>query len=124
MEDPTVAKGLARLRVFSIGLPGRQAPTIPCPPTPDHPTGHGKPLPSPGGQEEEDEDEEEEEEDEEAAEEEEEEEEVTLVTRHKRHPELSEGQAIASVIIYRTLAGLLPEQYDTDKRSLRCHGGH
>uniref|UniRef100_A0A8B9TRJ8 Cadherin EGF LAG seven-pass G-type receptor 2 n=1 Tax=Anas platyrhynchos TaxID=8839 RepID=A0A8B9TRJ8_ANAPL len=47
------------------------------------------------------------------------EEEVTLVTRHKRHPELSEGQAIASVIIYRTLAGLLPEQYDTDKRSLR-----
>ncbi|XP_071884699.1 cadherin EGF LAG seven-pass G-type receptor 2 isoform X3 [Anas platyrhynchos] len=100
-------------------LPGRQAPTIPCPPTPDHPTGHGKPLPSPGGQEEEDEDEEEEEEDEEAAEEEEEEEEVTLVTRHKRHPELSEGQAIASVIIYRTLAGLLPEQYDTDKRSLR-----
>uniref|UniRef100_A0A8B9TPG7 Cadherin EGF LAG seven-pass G-type receptor 2 n=1 Tax=Anas platyrhynchos TaxID=8839 RepID=A0A8B9TPG7_ANAPL len=45
--------------------------------------------------------------------------EVTLVTRHKRHPELSEGQAIASVIIYRTLAGLLPEQYDTDKRSLR-----
>uniref|UniRef100_A0A8B9PXS2 Cadherin EGF LAG seven-pass G-type receptor 2 n=1 Tax=Apteryx owenii TaxID=8824 RepID=A0A8B9PXS2_APTOW len=48
-----------------------------------------------------------------------EEEEVPLVTRHKRHPELSEGQAIASVIIYRTLAGLLPEQYDTDKRSLR-----
>uniref|UniRef100_A0A8B9TPI1 Cadherin EGF LAG seven-pass G-type receptor 2 n=1 Tax=Anas platyrhynchos TaxID=8839 RepID=A0A8B9TPI1_ANAPL len=37
----------------------------------------------------------------------------------RRHPELSEGQAIASVIIYRTLAGLLPEQYDTDKRSLR-----
>uniref|UniRef100_A0A8B9NJE3 Cadherin EGF LAG seven-pass G-type receptor 2 n=1 Tax=Accipiter nisus TaxID=211598 RepID=A0A8B9NJE3_9AVES len=48
-----------------------------------------------------------------------EEEEVTLVTRHKRHPALGEGQAIASVIIYRTLAGLLPEQYDTDKRSLR-----
>uniref|UniRef100_A0A8C2T9U6 Cadherin EGF LAG seven-pass G-type receptor 2 n=1 Tax=Coturnix japonica TaxID=93934 RepID=A0A8C2T9U6_COTJA len=36
-----------------------------------------------------------------------------------RHPEPGEGQAIASVIIYRTLAGLLPEQYDTDKRSLR-----
>ncbi|CAM2107537.1 unnamed protein product [Caretta caretta] len=49
----------------------------------------------------------------------EEEEEPALVTRHKRHPELSEGQAVASVIIYRTLAGLLPEQYDTDKRSLR-----
>ncbi|POI20888.1 hypothetical protein CIB84_015366, partial [Bambusicola thoracicus] len=62
--------------------------------------------------------EEEEEEDEEAAGDEEEDE-VTLVTRHKRHPEPSEGQAIASVIIYRTLAGLLPEQYDTDKRSLR-----
>lgn len=66
--------------------------------------------------------EEEEEEDEEAAGDEEEDE-VTLVTRHKRHPEPSEGQAIASVIIYRTLAGLLPEQYDTDKRSLRCRGG-
>ncbi|KAL8205116.1 UNVERIFIED_CONTAM: Cadherin EGF LAG seven-pass G-type receptor 2 [Gekko kuhli] len=48
-----------------------------------------------------------------------EEEETTLMTRQKRHPDLSEGQAIASVIIYRTLAGLLPEQYDTDKRSLR-----
>uniref|UniRef100_A0A674K493 Cadherin EGF LAG seven-pass G-type receptor 2 n=1 Tax=Terrapene triunguis TaxID=2587831 RepID=A0A674K493_9SAUR len=47
------------------------------------------------------------------------EEEPSLVTRHKRHPNLSEGQAVASVIIYRTLAGLLPEQYDTDKRSLR-----
>uniref|UniRef100_A0A672UKE0 Cadherin EGF LAG seven-pass G-type receptor 2 n=1 Tax=Strigops habroptila TaxID=2489341 RepID=A0A672UKE0_STRHB len=46
-------------------------------------------------------------------------EEVPLVTRHKRHPAPGEGQAIASVIIYRTLAGLLPEQYDTDKRSLR-----
>uniref|UniRef100_A0A8D0H436 Cadherin EGF LAG seven-pass G-type receptor 2 n=1 Tax=Sphenodon punctatus TaxID=8508 RepID=A0A8D0H436_SPHPU len=46
-------------------------------------------------------------------------EEPALVTRQKRHPDLSEGQAIASVIIYRTLAGLLPEQYDTDKRSLR-----
>ncbi|TFK00729.1 izumo sperm-egg fusion protein 3 [Platysternon megacephalum] len=49
----------------------------------------------------------------------EEEEEPSLVTRQKRHPDLSEGQAVASVIIYRTLAGLLPEQYDTDKRSLR-----
>ncbi|XP_010583070.1 PREDICTED: cadherin EGF LAG seven-pass G-type receptor 2, partial [Haliaeetus leucocephalus] len=58
-------------------------------------------------------------EEEEEEEEEDEEEEVTLVTRHKRHPALGEGQAIASVIIYRTLAGLLPEQYDTDKRSLR-----
>ncbi|KAM6454465.1 cadherin EGF LAG seven-pass G-type receptor 2 isoform 4-T4 [Liasis olivaceus] len=48
-----------------------------------------------------------------------EEEEPALMTRQKRHPDLSEGQAIASVIIYRTLASLLPEQYDTDKRSLR-----
>ncbi|XP_019369272.1 PREDICTED: cadherin EGF LAG seven-pass G-type receptor 2, partial [Gavialis gangeticus] len=47
------------------------------------------------------------------------EEELGLFTRHKRHPDLGEGQAVASVIIYRTLAGLLPEQYDTDKRSLR-----
>ncbi|XP_062834481.1 cadherin EGF LAG seven-pass G-type receptor 2 isoform X1 [Anolis carolinensis] len=47
------------------------------------------------------------------------EDEPALMTRQKRHPDLSEGQAIASVIIYRTLAGLLPEQYDTDKRSLR-----
>uniref|UniRef100_A0A674HIM0 Cadherin EGF LAG seven-pass G-type receptor 2 n=1 Tax=Taeniopygia guttata TaxID=59729 RepID=A0A674HIM0_TAEGU len=44
---------------------------------------------------------------------------MTMVTRHKRHPPLSEGQAIASVIIYRTLAGLLPQHFDTDKRSLR-----
>uniref|UniRef100_A0A8C3V7T7 Cadherin EGF LAG seven-pass G-type receptor 2 n=1 Tax=Catharus ustulatus TaxID=91951 RepID=A0A8C3V7T7_CATUS len=36
-----------------------------------------------------------------------------------RHPSLGEGQAIASVIIYRTLAGLLPQHFDTDKRSLR-----
>lgn len=48
-----------------------------------------------------------------------EEEEHALMTRQKRHPDLSEGQAIASVIIYRNLASLLPEQYDTDKRSLR-----
>uniref|UniRef100_A0A8C8VMJ4 Cadherin EGF LAG seven-pass G-type receptor 2 n=1 Tax=Pelusios castaneus TaxID=367368 RepID=A0A8C8VMJ4_9SAUR len=47
------------------------------------------------------------------------EEEPAPVTRQKRHPELGEGQAVASVIIYRTLAGLLPELYDTDKRSLR-----
>ncbi|XP_029430115.1 cadherin EGF LAG seven-pass G-type receptor 2 [Rhinatrema bivittatum] len=46
-------------------------------------------------------------------------EESTLVSRQKRHPDESKGQAIASVIIFRTLAGLLPEQYDTDKRSLR-----
>lgn len=48
---------------------------------------------------------------------------MTMVTRHKRHPPLGEGQAIASVIIYRTLAGLLPQHFDTDKRSLRCHWG-
>uniref|UniRef100_A0A8V5GTJ8 Uncharacterized protein n=1 Tax=Melopsittacus undulatus TaxID=13146 RepID=A0A8V5GTJ8_MELUD len=46
-------------------------------------------------------------------------EDAPLVTRRKRHPVPGDGQAIASVIIYRTLAGLLPEQYDTDKRSLR-----
>lgn len=91
----------------------------PCPCTPGPSAGHGQPPQGTGGQEEE-----EEKEDEEAAEEdedeEEEEEEVTLVTRRKRHPALGEGQAIASVIIYRTLAGLLPQQYDSDKRSLRC----
>ncbi|XP_069628056.1 cadherin EGF LAG seven-pass G-type receptor 2 isoform X1 [Haliaeetus albicilla] len=93
------------------------------PPEGRHPSaGHGQPPQGTGGQEEEEgEDEEatEEKEEEEEEEEEDEEEEVTLVTRHKRHPALGEGQAIASVIIYRTLAGLLPEQYDTDKRSLR-----
>uniref|UniRef100_A0A8V5GQF3 Cadherin EGF LAG seven-pass G-type receptor 2 n=1 Tax=Melopsittacus undulatus TaxID=13146 RepID=A0A8V5GQF3_MELUD len=52
-------------------------------------------------------------------EEEDEDEDAPLVTRRKRHPVPGDGQAIASVIIYRTLAGLLPEQYDTDKRSLR-----
>ena len=31
----------------------------------------------------------------------------------------SQGEAVASVIIYRTLAGLLPHNYDPDKRSLR-----
>ncbi|XP_072211900.1 cadherin EGF LAG seven-pass G-type receptor 2 isoform X1 [Excalfactoria chinensis] len=79
--------------------------------------GHGKASPSTGGQKQQQEMEEEEEDEEAAGDEEEDE--VTLVTRHKRHPEPGEGQAIASVIIYRTLAGLLPEQYDTDKRSLR-----
>ncbi|XP_054660054.1 cadherin EGF LAG seven-pass G-type receptor 2 isoform X3 [Grus americana] len=87
------------------------------PPEGRHPSaGHGQPPQGTGGQEEEEEDEEAAEEDQE---DEDEEEEVTLVTRRKRHPALGEGQAIASVIIYRTLAGLLPEQYDTDKRSLR-----
>ncbi|XP_069731782.1 LOW QUALITY PROTEIN: cadherin EGF LAG seven-pass G-type receptor 2 [Phaenicophaeus curvirostris] len=76
-------------------------------------TRHGPPA---QGVQEEEEDAAEEEEEEE---EEEEQEEVTLVTRRKRHPSLSKDQAIASVIIYRTLAALLPEQYDSDKRSLR-----
>ncbi|KAM6044521.1 cadherin EGF LAG seven-pass G-type receptor 2 isoform 2-T2 [Chlamydotis macqueenii] len=83
------------------------------PPEGRHPSaGHGQ-LPQ--------EEEEEEQEDEGTAEDEEDEdeEEVTLVTRRKRHPAPGQGQAIASVIIYRTLAGLLPERYDTDKRSLR-----
>ncbi|KAM8988152.1 cadherin EGF LAG seven-pass G-type receptor 2 isoform 1-T1 [Ara ararauna] len=84
-----------------------------------HPSaGQGQPLQGTGGrqqQQQQDGDEEEDDDDEE----EEEEEEAPLVTRRKRHPAPGEGQAIASVIIYRTLAGLLPEQYDTDKRSLR-----
>ncbi|OWK50438.1 Cadherin EGF LAG seven-pass G-type receptor 2 [Lonchura striata] len=75
-------------------------------------TGHGQAPQGTGGQEEEDEaGEEEKVEEEEAG--------MTVVTRHKRHPPLSEGQAIASVIIYRTLASLLPQHFDTDKRSLR-----
>ncbi|XP_061869715.1 cadherin EGF LAG seven-pass G-type receptor 2 [Colius striatus] len=57
----------------------------------------------------------------EAEEEEEDEDGVTRVTRRRRHPSPSPspGTAIASVIIYRTLAGLLPQLYDSDKRSLR-----
>ncbi|KAL9824656.1 cadherin EGF LAG seven-pass G-type receptor 2-like [Geothlypis trichas] len=76
--------------------------------------GHGQAPQGTGGQEEEEEDE--------AGEEEKVEEEeagMPLVTRHKRHPSLGEGQAIVSVIIYRTLAGLLPQHFDADKRSLR-----
>ncbi|XP_049621611.1 cadherin EGF LAG seven-pass G-type receptor 2 isoform X1 [Suncus etruscus] len=42
-----------------------------------------------------------------------------LARRQRRHPELSQGEAVASVLIYRTLAGLLPHNYDPDKRSLR-----
>ncbi|RLV95341.1 hypothetical protein DV515_00012855 [Chloebia gouldiae] len=82
-------------------------------------TGHGQAPQGTGGQEEE------EEEDEAGEEEKVEEEEagMTVVTQHKRHPSLDEGQAIASVIIYRTLASLLPQHFDTDKRSLRCHWG-
>ncbi|XP_063274455.1 cadherin EGF LAG seven-pass G-type receptor 2 isoform X3 [Prinia subflava] len=75
-------------------------------------TGHGQAPQGTGGQEEEAEaGEEEKEEEEEAG--------MTVVTRHKRHPFLGEGQAIASIIIYRTLASLLPQHFDTDKRSLR-----
>ncbi|XP_064589329.1 cadherin EGF LAG seven-pass G-type receptor 2 isoform X4 [Zonotrichia leucophrys gambelii] len=77
-------------------------------------TGHGQAPQGTGGQEEEEEDE--------AGEEEKVEEEeagMTVVTRHKHHPSLGEGQAIVSVIIYRTLAGLLPQHFDADKRSLR-----
>ncbi|KAF4800052.1 cadherin EGF LAG seven-pass G-type receptor 2-like protein [Turdus rufiventris] len=81
-------------------------------------TGHGQAPQGTGGQEEEEEEEDEAGE-EEKKEEEEEEAGMTVVTRHKRHPSLGEGQAIASVIIYRTLAGLLPQHFDTDKRSLR-----
>ncbi|XP_069046547.1 cadherin EGF LAG seven-pass G-type receptor 2 isoform X2 [Lepisosteus oculatus] len=39
--------------------------------------------------------------------------------RKRRHPDLTEQEAIASVIIYHSLAPLLPEHYDPDKRSLR-----
>lgn len=42
-----------------------------------------------------------------------------LARRQRRHPELNQGEAVASVLIYRTLAGLLPHNYDPDKRSLR-----
>uniref|UniRef100_A0A672MBA3 Cadherin EGF LAG seven-pass G-type receptor 2-like n=1 Tax=Sinocyclocheilus grahami TaxID=75366 RepID=A0A672MBA3_SINGR len=39
--------------------------------------------------------------------------------RKKRHPDEREQDAVASVIIFHSLAALLPERYDTDKRSLR-----
>lgn len=104
----------------AIGTPMRSQsimlPPVHGPPGPS--AGHGQAPQGTGGQEEEEEDE--------AGEEEKVEEEeagMPLVTRHKRHPSLGEGQAIVSVIIYRTLAGLLPQHFDADKRSLRCHWG-
>ncbi|XP_069797890.1 cadherin EGF LAG seven-pass G-type receptor 2 isoform X4 [Narcine bancroftii] len=45
--------------------------------------------------------------------------ESTHLNRKKRHPDLNDQDAIASIIIYWTLGDLLPEQYDPDKRSLR-----
>uniref|UniRef100_A0A669EZN4 Cadherin EGF LAG seven-pass G-type receptor 2 n=1 Tax=Oreochromis niloticus TaxID=8128 RepID=A0A669EZN4_ORENI len=39
--------------------------------------------------------------------------------RRKRHPDDSQQDAVASVIIFHSLASLLPESYDPDKRSLR-----
>uniref|UniRef100_UPI003EBE4DC0 cadherin EGF LAG seven-pass G-type receptor 2 precursor n=1 Tax=Danio rerio TaxID=7955 RepID=UPI003EBE4DC0 len=39
--------------------------------------------------------------------------------RKRRHPDKRQEDAIASIIIFHTLATLLPERYDTDKRSLR-----
>uniref|UniRef100_A0A671THK9 Cadherin, EGF LAG seven-pass G-type receptor 2 n=1 Tax=Sparus aurata TaxID=8175 RepID=A0A671THK9_SPAAU len=39
--------------------------------------------------------------------------------RKRRHPDDSQQDAIASVIIFHSLAALLPENYDPDKRSLR-----
>ncbi|XP_028431059.1 cadherin EGF LAG seven-pass G-type receptor 2 isoform X2 [Perca flavescens] len=39
--------------------------------------------------------------------------------RKRRHPEDGQQDAIASVIIFHSLASLLPESYDPDKRSLR-----
>uniref|UniRef100_A0A7N6FG21 Cadherin EGF LAG seven-pass G-type receptor 2 n=1 Tax=Anabas testudineus TaxID=64144 RepID=A0A7N6FG21_ANATE len=41
------------------------------------------------------------------------------VNRKRRHPDDSQQDAIASVIIFHSLASLLPESYDPDKRSLR-----
>ncbi|KAI1890772.1 hypothetical protein AGOR_G00157060 [Albula goreensis] len=41
------------------------------------------------------------------------------VNRKRRHPDERNGDAIASVIIFHSLASLLPERYDPDKRSLR-----
>ncbi|XP_031423976.1 cadherin EGF LAG seven-pass G-type receptor 2 isoform X2 [Clupea harengus] len=43
----------------------------------------------------------------------------TSSSRRRRHPDEREQDAIASVIIFHSLAGLLPERYDPDKRSLR-----
>ncbi|XP_041837378.1 cadherin EGF LAG seven-pass G-type receptor 2 isoform X2 [Melanotaenia boesemani] len=40
-------------------------------------------------------------------------------TRKRRHPDEDHQDAIASVIIFHSLASLLPESYDPDKRSLR-----
>lgn len=39
--------------------------------------------------------------------------------RRRRHPDDNQQDAIASVIIFYSLASLLPESYDPDKRSLR-----
>ncbi|XP_062419885.1 LOW QUALITY PROTEIN: cadherin EGF LAG seven-pass G-type receptor 2 [Pungitius pungitius] len=39
--------------------------------------------------------------------------------RKRRHPDDDQPDAIASVIIFHSLASLLPESYDPDKRSLR-----
>ncbi|XP_024124833.1 cadherin EGF LAG seven-pass G-type receptor 2 [Oryzias melastigma] len=39
--------------------------------------------------------------------------------RRRRHPDDSQQDAIASVIIFHSMASLLPESYDPDKRSLR-----
>uniref|UniRef100_A0A8C2Z8K1 Cadherin EGF LAG seven-pass G-type receptor 2 n=1 Tax=Cyclopterus lumpus TaxID=8103 RepID=A0A8C2Z8K1_CYCLU len=39
--------------------------------------------------------------------------------RKRRHPDDGQPDAIASVIIFHSLASLLPESYDPDKRSLR-----
>lgn len=39
--------------------------------------------------------------------------------RMRRHPDDNQQDAIASVIIFYSLASLLPESYDPDKRSLR-----
>uniref|UniRef100_A0A8B9LAZ8 Cadherin, EGF LAG seven-pass G-type receptor 2 n=1 Tax=Astyanax mexicanus TaxID=7994 RepID=A0A8B9LAZ8_ASTMX len=39
--------------------------------------------------------------------------------RKRRHPDEREQDAVASVIIFHSLSLLLPQRYDTDKRSLR-----
>ncbi|XP_054640393.1 cadherin EGF LAG seven-pass G-type receptor 2 isoform X5 [Dunckerocampus dactyliophorus] len=43
--------------------------------------------------------------------------------RKRRHPDDGQEDAVASVIIFHSLASLLPESYDADKRSLRAGKG-
>ena len=40
-------------------------------------------------------------------------------SRKRRHPAEGQQDAVASIIIFHSLAALLPQSYDPDKRSLR-----